>query len=50
MVVGPDWKGEEPPGIAKFFRSSPQFSRAAFRTQPFNAADLDEVKAAKPGK
>ena len=26
MVVGPDWKGETPPGIKKVFRSTTQFS------------------------
>ena len=26
MVVGPDWKGETPPGIKKVFRSGTQFS------------------------
>ena len=29
MVVGPDWKGETPPGIKKVFRSTTQFSVAA---------------------
>src|SRR5881398_369597 len=33
MVVGPDWKGETPPGIKKVFRSSTQFSAVAYRTQ-----------------
>ena len=29
LVVGPDWKGETPPGIKKVFRSGTQFSFAA---------------------
>ena len=33
MVVGPDWKGDTPPGIKKVFHSSTQFSVAAYRTQ-----------------
>ena len=33
---GPDWKGETPAGIKKVFRSSTQFSLAAYRTQLFN--------------
>jgi hypothetical protein len=43
MVVGPDWKGETPPGIKKMFRSTTQFSLAAYRTQLFNAADMPNV-------
>src|SRR5271166_3411735 len=39
LVAGPDWKGEAPAGIKKVFRSSTQFSAAAYRTQLFNAAD-----------
>src|ERR1700730_8499829 len=33
LVAGPDWKGETPPGIKKVFRSTTQFSLAAYRTQ-----------------
>jgi len=44
MVVGPDWKGAPPPQIKKVFRSSTQFSLAGYRTQLFNADDLDNVK------
>jgi hypothetical protein len=43
MVVGPEWKGSTPPGIKKMFRSSTQFSAAAYRTQLFNADDMDNV-------
>ena len=49
MVVGPDWKGETPPGIKKVFRSSTQFSLAGYRTQLFNADDLDNVKKVQAG-
>src|ERR1700680_4785122 len=49
MVVGPDWKGTTPPGIKKVFRSSTQFSVAGYRTQLFNADDLDNVKKAQAG-
>ena len=44
MVSGPNWKGEIPPGISKVFNSETQFSLAIFRTQLFNAADMDNVK------
>jgi hypothetical protein len=49
MVVGPDWKGATPPGIKKVFRSSTQFSVAGYRTQLFNADDLDGVKKVQEG-
>jgi hypothetical protein len=43
MVVGPEWTGPTPPGIKKMFRSSTQFSAAAYRTQLFDADDMDNV-------
>jgi hypothetical protein len=49
MVVGPDWNGATPPGIKKVFRSSTQFSVAGYRTQLFNADDLDNVKKVQAG-
>jgi hypothetical protein len=49
MVVGPDWKGETPPGIKKVFRSSTQFSVAGYRTQLFNPADMPNVVKIQAG-
>lgn len=49
MVVGPDWKGETPPGIRKVFRSSTQFSAAAYRTQLFNPEDMPNVVKIQAG-
>jgi hypothetical protein len=49
MVVGPDWKGATPPGIKKVFRSGTQLSLAAYRTQLFNPADLDNIKKVQAG-
>jgi hypothetical protein len=49
MVVGPDWKGETPPGIKKVFRSSTQFSLAAYRTQLFNPEDMPNVVKVQSG-
>jgi len=49
MVVGPDWKGETPPGIKKVFRSGTQFAVAGFRTQLFNADDMPNVKKIQAG-
>src|SRR5437762_10480507 len=49
MVVGPDWKGATPAGIKKVFRSSTQFSAAAYRTQLFNPADMPNVVKIQAG-
>ena len=49
MVVGPDWKGATPPGIKKVFRSTTQFSVAAYRTQLFNPADMPNVVKVQAG-
>ncbi|MCP9833724.1 DUF1254 domain-containing protein [Cyanobium sp. Aljojuca 7A6] len=49
LVAGPNWKGEKPEGIAKVFRSETQFSLIIFRTQLFNAADIDNVKKVQAG-
>ncbi|NVO17529.1 MAG: DUF1254 domain-containing protein [Rhodoplanes sp.] len=49
MVVGPHWTGTRPPGIRGVFRSTTQFALALFRTQLFNAADIDKVKAVQAG-
>ena len=45
LVVGPDWKGQPPKGIAQVFRSGTQFSMVLFRTQLFGPDDIDGVKA-----
>jgi hypothetical protein len=44
-IVGPNWKGDLPKGITKVIRSETEILSAQFRTQLFNAADLDNVKA-----
>jgi hypothetical protein len=49
LVAGPDWKGETPAGIEQVFRSSTQFSLAAYRTQLFNAADMPNVVKIQSG-
>ena len=49
LVVGPDWKGATPPGIKKVFRSSTQFSLAAYRTQLFNPKDMPNVVKVQAG-
>ena len=49
MVAGPGWKGEKPEGVARVFRSETQFSLLIFRTQLFNAADIDNVRKVQEG-
>jgi hypothetical protein len=49
MVSGPAWKGETPAGIGKVFPSETQFSLAIYRTQLFDAADMDNVKKIQAG-
>jgi hypothetical protein len=44
-VAGPAWKGDTPKGIKKVFTSETDFALATYRTQLFNAADIDNVKA-----
>lgn len=49
MVVGPEWTGAAPAGIRRVFRSSTNFAIGIFRTQLFDAADIDGVKAVQAG-
>ncbi len=49
LVVGPRWFGRTPPGIDGVFRSSTFFSLVNFRTQLFDAGDLDNVKKVQEG-
>ncbi len=49
VVAGPGWTGNTPAGVKKVFNSETQFSLAIFRTQLFNAADMDNVKAIQAG-
>lgn len=49
LVAGPRWQGDKPPGIAKVFRSETDFSFIIYRTQLFNAADMDNVKKVQVG-
>jgi hypothetical protein len=49
LVVGPDWKGETPPGIKKVFYSTTPFTAGAYRTQLFNAGDMPNVEKVQAG-
>jgi len=49
LVAGPNWKGETPAGIKKVFHSETEFVLAAYRTQLFDPADIDNVKKIQDG-
>ena len=49
LVVGPDWKGDTPPGIKKVFTSTTPFALVAYRTQLFNAGDMPNVIKVQSG-
>jgi hypothetical protein len=45
LIAGPRWNGTIPPGITKVLRPETEFINVVGRTQLFNPADLDNVKA-----
>ncbi len=49
LVAGPGWNGATPAGIKKVFHCESPFSMIIFRTQLFNAADIDNVKKIQAG-
>jgi hypothetical protein len=49
LIVGPTWKGEKPAGVKQVFTSSSQFSAVIFRTQLFDAKDIENVKKIQAG-
>ena len=49
LIAGPNWKGEAPKGVKQMIRSETEFVFAAYRTQLFNPADLDNVKKVQAG-
>ncbi len=49
MVVGTYWRSKTPPGTKQVFRSTTQFSLAAFRTHLFDAKDMPNVKKVQAG-
>ncbi len=49
LIAGPNWKGEVPEGITKVFWSETELGLAVFRTQLFNAADIENVKKIQAG-
>lgn len=49
MIAGPSWQGETPPGITKAIRCETNLGLAIYRTQLFDPADIDKVKAIQAG-
>jgi len=49
LLAGPNWKGEKPKGIEHVIRSETELDLIAYRTQLFDAADIDNVKKIQAG-
>lgn len=49
MVVGPDWKGQQPVNIDRVVRSESNIAYALYRTQLFDDKDLEKVKRIQHG-
>jgi hypothetical protein len=49
LLAGPGWKGETPKGIDKVLRSETELAFPGYRTQLFNASDLENVKKIQAG-
>ena len=44
LLAGPNWRGGKPPGIKAVIRSETEFAFVVYRTQLFNADDIDNVE------
>lgn len=49
MVTGPDWQGKVPEGINQVFKADADFAITIYRTQLFDPADIENVKAIQSG-
>jgi hypothetical protein len=49
LIAGPGWKGSAPDGIKQVIRSETELVVAIYRTQLFNPADIENVKAIQAG-
>jgi len=49
VIAGPDWQGPTPPGVKQVIRSETNLVLAVYRTQLFNASDIDSVKKIQAG-
>ncbi|SEM45647.1 Uncharacterized conserved protein [Pseudomonas sp. ok272] len=49
MIVGPDWKGQQPVNIDRVIRSESNIAYALYRTQLFDEKDLEKIKRIQHG-
>jgi hypothetical protein len=49
LIVGPGWKGQAPNGVKKVIQSETELVVAIYRTQLFDAKDIDNVKKIQAG-
>jgi hypothetical protein len=49
LLAGPNWKGDKPNGIKSVIRSETEFVFVLYRTQLFDAGDIDNVKKIQAG-
>jgi len=49
LLAGPGWKGKIPPGIKAVIHSETEFAFVLYRTQLFDAVDIDNVKKIQAG-
>jgi hypothetical protein len=49
LVVGPNWKGDKPPGVKAVYQATTDFVLAVFRTQLINANDMPNVIKVQDG-
>ncbi len=49
LIAGPRWNGETPKGVKKVIRAETELVLAAYRTQLFNPADIENVKKVQAG-
>lgn len=49
LLAGPGWKGRKPPGVKSVIRCETDFAFVLYRTQLFEPADIEKVKAIQAG-
>lgn len=49
LLAGPGWKGRKPPGVKRVIRCETEFAFVLYRTQLFEPADIEKVKAVQAG-
>lgn len=49
ILAGPNWKGKKPRNVRNIIRSETEFAFVLYRTQLFNASDIENVKKIQAG-